>query len=309
MTARFILSLDCEGKWGVADVLTRDYHRQLSDERLREAYHALLALLRNYDVAATFAFVGLFGEDRANVRRLEPELRQLAEQVPHYLSPALEDMTAGSREGWHGDWAVADVLEQGPAHEVALHGVTHVPWGTVDRSFIDAERRLHAQLGPELRAAKTFVYPRNDIAHQAQLRDFGIGGYRLARLRSRAASLATEFSVFTPPDTDPQPLGDPVGIPAGHFVNWRHGPRRLVPRWLSILRGRRMLDRASATGGVVHYWLHPENIASAPDTLDVLRGILAHVARLREAGRCEVLTQLDYCRKLAGAAAGPRAAA
>ena len=45
MPARFIFSLDCEGKWGVADQLHRDAHRTLSTERLREAYAGLLALL------------------------------------------------------------------------------------------------------------------------------------------------------------------------------------------------------------------------------------------------------------------------
>jgi hypothetical protein len=47
--------------------------------------------------------------------------------------------------------------------------------------------------------------------------------------------------------------------------------------------------------GVVHYWLHPENIASAPATLGLLRMLLREVADAREAGRCEVMTQLDYC--------------
>jgi peptidoglycan/xylan/chitin deacetylase (PgdA/CDA1 family) len=197
---------------------------------------------------------------------------------------------------------------QPTGHELALHGVTHVPWGTVDAAFIEGEARIHEQLCPELRGAQTFVYPRNDIAHVTRLPKFGIDAYRLARSRSRVASLASEFAILTAPDRDPPSSSGPVGIPAGHFVNWRHGARRAVPAWLSVLRARQMLERASAEGGVVHYWLHPENVATAPATLDVLRGILHHVARLREAGRCRVMTQLDYFRDVT-AAKGAREAA
>ena len=51
-------------------------------------------------------------------------------------------------------------------------------------------------------------------------------------------------------------------------------------------------------GGIVHYWLHPENVATAPSTLGVLRSIVGIAARSRDAGYCEVLTQADYCRRL-----------
>lgn len=75
------------------------------------------------------------------------------------------------------------------------------------------------------------------------------------------------------------PAAKPLSIPAGgFFVNWMSGGRRLVPPALSRLRARRLLERAARTGEVVHYWTHPENIASAPATLGVLRGILAEVA-------------------------------
>jgi plasmid stabilization system protein ParE len=57
-----------------------------------------------------------------------------------------------------------------------------------------------------------------------------------------------------------------------------------------------MLNRAEKTGRIVHYWLHPENVASAPATLSSLRDIVETAARMRDAGRCEILTQRSYCR-------------
>lgn len=302
MTARFILSLDCEGKWGVADVLTPFEHATLSTARLTEAYGKILGLLDEYDVAATFAFVGLFGESQRSLAGLAPELDRLAERSPDYLGAALRDIRDGSRDGWHGDWAVDAVQCARPSHELALHGVTHVPWGSIDRQFAKDELALLPRLQPALRQAETFIFPRNDIAHVDLLAEAGIKGYRLARTyRSRAASLANEYNLFAAPEDDVPPNHALCPIPAGYFVNWRHGARRLVPQGLSRLRARQMLRRAETSNRVVHYWLHPENVASAPATLDNLRDVVELAARMRDAGRCEILTQKSYCQSLAGA--------
>ncbi|OLT14206.1 hypothetical protein BJF78_19580 [Pseudonocardia sp. CNS-139] len=119
---------------------------------------------------------------------------------------------------------------------------------------------------------------------------------RGARLRSsRLANLAAELDLWARPDTDPL-LRAPLEVPAGYFLNWLSGARRVVPPALTRLRVRRLLERAERTGGVVHLWTHPENLATAPATLGLLRGVLADVAAQRDAGRCEVLTQEDYCR-------------
>jgi peptidoglycan/xylan/chitin deacetylase (PgdA/CDA1 family) len=297
MTARFILSLDCEGKWGVADSLTPFEHGALSTARLTEAYGKILALLDEFDVAATFAFVGLFGEGRESLAALIPELDRLAERSPGYLGAALSDIQEGSRDGWHGDWAVEVVQGARTKHEIALHGVTHVPWGSIARDFARDELALLSLLQPALRQAETFVFPRNEVAHVDLLAGVGIKGYRLARtFPSRAASLASEFNLLSEPDESVATKGDLCPIPAGYFINWRHGARWLVPRGLSRLRAQRMLRRAGKTGRIVHYWLHPENIASAPATLDNLRDVIAAAARMRDAGRCEILTQKSYCR-------------
>lgn len=301
MTARFILSLDCEGKWGVADHLTPGDHAALSDARLREAYAGILAVLAEFDIAATFAFVGAFSLSADRLSALRPALADLARELPGYLEPALEDMAGGTREGWTGDWAVDAVAEARQPHELGLHGATHIPW-TWPGMTPDLARRelglLFAERAPILQRTTTYIFPRNAGDHPGVLNEFGIAGLRATRtFPNRIASLASEFNLFERPEGAPPPAL-PLSIPAGYFVNWRSGGRKLVPPALSRLRARNLLERAARTGEVVHYWTHPENIASAPATLDVLRGVLAEVARLRDAGRCEVLTQDAWCRRI-----------
>jgi peptidoglycan/xylan/chitin deacetylase (PgdA/CDA1 family) len=308
MNTRFILSLDCEGKWGVADHLSRQEHEWLTDARLREAYGGLLSLLDEFAMPATFAFVGLFGESAETFKRLRPEVEQLAARSPEYLGRALHDIHSGSRQGWHGAWAVDATGAARTTHEIALHGVTHVPWNGMGRQAAVEELSLYRALSGAVGKSRTFIYPRNQVAYVDLLPSIDIEGYRLAPTRrSRAASLASEFNLFSSPEADPALVqGSPVPIPAGYFVNWQRGVRQLVPRPVSIARLKRMLARARPSGGVIHFWLHPENLASAPRTLILLRAMMAAVARERDAGRCEVMTQLDYVRHLrAKQALGP----
>ena len=295
MTApTFILSLDCEGRWGIADRPAAATAQFLDDEPLKRAYQGTLALLDELRISATFAFVGLFAESKAGFDRIRPGLDALAAAGSDYLAAALKRTDEG-REGWHGAWAVDAVGSAKTSHEIALHGITHQPWGEIDRELAEAELALHSELSSPARKARTFIAPRNQVGHVDLLKSIGIEGYREAPpRRPRAVSLLSEFNLLQRAQRYPRRRDDGlVAIPSGFFVNTAGGPRRLVPPALTKLRARRMLDSA-ADGEVVHFWLHPENIAAAPGTLDTLRAILTLVADRRERGRCEVLTQLDY---------------
>lgn len=291
-----MLTLDCEGRWGVADCIAARQRYDLTDERLHDAYTAIVRLLKEFDVPATFAFVGTFTQSSQDFARIRPEIERLRDLAPDYLNLALNDIDESHGSGWHGGHLVELVGGSSTGHEIALHGVTHVPWTWVDRSFAEAELELLDSLGGQVRDSRTFVYPRNLVAHVDVLRRRGFAGFRMARpKRSRAISLLSEFNPFEDPDC-PISSDGIVPIPAGFFLNWRSGPRRLVPPTFTRLRAARLLDAARESGAIVHYWLHPENIASAPSTLALLASLVREVALRRDAGTCDVLRQIDYCR-------------
>jgi hypothetical protein len=58
--AIFIISLDCDGKWGLADRISDHHIRYFTNENIRQAYGDLVALFEKWDVSATFAFVMAF---------------------------------------------------------------------------------------------------------------------------------------------------------------------------------------------------------------------------------------------------------
>lgn len=300
MAGRFILTFDCEGKWGCADALAPRDRRCLTNEKLRAAYASILHLLDHHRVEATFAFSGAFSQSPLAFERIRPHLQELSRRAPDYLGPALRDIAVTQGDGWHGDQLVRATAVSRTPHEIALHGVTHVPWTTVDRSFAQKEMELFEMLEGPVRVSRTFVYPRNLIAHEDVLAKHGFAGFRAAPPpRSRLASLLSEINLSEKPER-PLRSDGMVRIPAGFFLNWRSGPRRLVPAAVTCARVRGLLRRAASTGAVVHYWLHPENIATAPATFESLQRLVHDVAAARDAGDCLVLTQLDYCRWIDG---------
>ena len=298
MPARFILSFDCEGKWGSADCLSERHRRDLTDEKLRDAYAAIIQLLDQYEVEASFAFAGAFSQSPKGFERIRPKIAALVNEAPDYLGPALDDIDETNGSGWHGAHLVDAILQARAKHEIALHGVTHVPWTRMTAAFVDAEMRLFENLEGPVRDSQTFVYPRNLVAHSEILAEHGFRGFRAAGFeRTRLSSLMSEFDVFERPDRQ-MPGNGIIAIPPGFFLNWRSGARRFVPPAITKLRARRLLERATADDGVVHYWLHPENIATAPSTLELLEALVREVAARRDAGSCAVLTQLGYCRSI-----------
>lgn len=296
MPARFVLSFDCEGKWGSADGLTAGHRHHLTDHKLRDAYSAILGVLDEYQVEATFAFAGAFSQSATGFARIRPEIVAMAKKAPDYLRPALRDIDETGGDGWHGAVLVQTVGAARMPHEIALHGVTHVPWTQMDPAFVNAELGLFERLEGPVRNSRTFVYPRNRVAHVDALEARGFVGFRAAGAdRSRLRSLLSELNLFEQPEHGQMREGI-LAIPAGYFLNWRSGARRLVPPAITKLRAKRLLDGAAATNAVVHYWLHPENIATAPSTLQLLDTLVREVAARRDAGHCVVLTQLGYCR-------------
>lgn len=289
MAGHFILSLDCEGKWGIADQLDESQHDLLKDDRLHDVYSSIAELLDRLGIAATFAFTECFLLSRDELLSLPIE--ELTERLPYARIP-FADLREGSRQGWSAPWARELI---GDRHEIGSHGVTHTPWGQMDGEQARYEMSLLNR-----RTGQTFVYPRNQLAHVELLRELGFKGYRLPPPpRARFFSLLSEFNLLLPAEADPPP--EPLQpIPGGYFVNWLSGARRIVPPAWTRARARHALEQAARHGGVAHFWMHPENVATAPATMANLSAILEEVSDFRRAGRIEVLTQADYCDLLSG---------
>ena len=301
-----IISLDCEGKWGMAD-LDPPYFRDLTSASLSVAYRQLLAMFARYEVAATFAFVMAFTLSAAE-REQFPVLDRWGDPDDAWLAHYWRSLDEGQAEGWHEPEPFALVRDSG-RHEIAAHGFCHRSLGeaAIDqagatRELADAARAAQLK-GVEL---KTLVFPRNEVGHLPAVAAAGYLGYR-ARLDrpsgifGRGVALLDELAVNAAPQQPLQSTAGLVAIPAGHFFNWRFGMRRLVPPAVTKARWRNQLRKCVRDGGVVHLWLHPHNLITGPSTAPVLESVLAEIARLRDRGQVAVMTQQRYCEHMLAA--------
>lgn len=212
---------------------------------------------------------------------------------------------AWSLDGWtHPE--LLDRVRNKERHEIACHTCSHLP---LDQSITSAAAEAEFAACEQVAAMRgialeTFVYPRNQVGHIDLLKPNGFAGFRdrLTRPEGNAGmlmALASELNIYerTQPARAPAP-GEPVRIPAGYFFNWRVGVRKRVPRAVTRLRWKNLLER-SGDGDVIHLWLHPHNVITGPETLASLEQVLREVADRRHRGKVETLTQADYCRRIA----------
>jgi hypothetical protein len=190
---------------------------------------AMSFVIGEHGLRATFAFVGAYtlSAEAFLDRRVEYE-PLLSSSWCRVFAAALQ---RGQLEGWFNAEAARLVARAG-GHEIAGHGFSHRPLTPADatrdevRWELDALRRLdlfHDQ-------SWTLVYPRNQIGYVDELGGHGIVGYRERRQHAfgRAGALLSELNVVAA--AEPHASDEAaIRIPAGFFLNWRSGGRRMVP--------------------------------------------------------------------------------
>ncbi|MES2999252.1 MAG: glycosyltransferase [Pseudomonadota bacterium] len=294
----FMLSFDCEGKWGLVDCLTPRHAQLFTTQNLEDAYRRITSLLHEYGIEATFAFTAAFTLTKDRFDRLRPALRHPDRRATPWIERAVAAIDEDDGRGWFAP-ACFDMVREPGVHEIASHGFSHLPWRApyATRADLDTElamcRGVPAFSDPSVR---TFVFPRNQVAHQELLPARGFLAYREAPpARSRAANFAGEFNLLSASERFNVRGGANVtALPAGHFLNWRHGLRRCVPVPVTVHRWKNMLRDAAAGGGLVHAWTHPENFVDGHDMFRMLEEILRFVADEREAGRLRILTNTQF---------------
>ncbi len=290
----------------MADRIGPHHDRYFTQSALADAYRRITGLFARYEVPATFAFVLAFTLTEAERVTLAERLVDVTIDGRNWLRHFRTAEAAGRTDGWFCPDAL-EMVRDDPHHEIACHGFCHAPLAEGSIAREDAVREIEScRIAAAIKRIdpQTFIYPRNQIGHLAELASAGFAGYRTrppehgSGLTGRARSLIAEFDLSTrsqPPEPRREGM---VAIPSGYFLNWQRGLRRAVPRAISRLRWKAILADAARTGNVAHIWLHPHNIIDGPGTLERLEDVVAEAARLRDAGRLQIVTQDQYCRAI-----------
>ena len=301
--SRFILSFDCEGKWGMADDPAMATNNPIGYNSLVKAYARIFEILERHEVPATFALVGLFA---GGYEEYVESRNQLFESKPHenWLQIPERSFSGGITDGWFYPELVERIRSTG-MHEIASHSYSHLPMHNIDvtKNALSTELNLVQQWSVKNSLKlDTFIFPRNQIQYQDALNDFGYLGYRQCDLQNAAYAnrmriLQDECNIRKKSDVH-STLTKPIAIPPGTFLNWRHGPRRVIPKQLTLKRWSNVLRHAVNTGGVAHLWLHPHNLITAKGQDQLLESAVSMVAKMHKNEQIVPVTQKQYCEQL-----------
>lgn len=310
-----VLSLDFELHWGIRDhtPLARSAARMA---RTREVIPRLLDLFREYEVACTWATVGLLFAERADeVHASLPTVR------PGYAEPELDPypelatLADESSDPHRLAGSLVEAIRATPRQELGTHTFSHyyaLAAGQDADAFsadMRAARDIAARRGIQV---ESLVMPRNQVnpRYDDVLREVGILAIRTnpehwatrarekENLPQRAVRYLDSLLPVSGDLTQPWPrLGSdaPIEVPASAFF------RPFGPGLRKDLHERRVfeiMNTAAERGRIAHLWWHPHNLG-AEDTdaeLARVRRMLAHYAALRSRHGMQSLTMGEVAR-------------
>jgi peptidoglycan/xylan/chitin deacetylase (PgdA/CDA1 family) len=301
-----VISLDFELLWGVRDLYPPDggaYRANLLGSR--QVIPQLLDLFEQYDVAATWAAVGmLFATSRDELQRFQPAIQ------PDYddarLFPYNQPLGVNeAADPLHFARTLIDAIRARPKQEIATHTFSHLYClepGCSRAAFaadLASASAIAAHCGVRLRS---IVFPRNQYnpAFDDLLIRAGISTYRGTERHPihRATRTAEYNRVYR---RGGRMLDTYVGLSGSNLTSWTDVPqanglcnvpascflRPVIPRLrrLERLRLRRIgraIEQAAISGGIFHLWWHPHNFGvQQNDNLTFLRHVLDIYVRCR----------------------------
>jgi len=288
----------------MADDAAMASNNPINGDSLTKAYTQIFEILERHKIAATFALVGLFA---GGYEQYVDSRGELLDSKPHrdWLKVPERSFAAGFQDGWFYPELVNQIKARGN-HEIASHSFTHLPLhngGVAEKSFLTELKFVNQWKAQNSVELSTFIYPRNQIKFEEQLSNFDFLGYRQCDIQNSA--YANRFQILQDEcnigrKSDKHSVSTrPIAIPPGTFLNWRHGPRRIIPKWVTLKRWSNVLDHAVFSGGVAHLWLHPHNLITARGQVELFEDAISRVAKAQNSGLINSVTQAEYCKEIA----------
>jgi len=311
MAGQFIISLDCEGKWSMADVLQPHHNELITHANLVQVYRFLAKALDDTEIPATFAFVLAFILEKSEIQTAKDLFHPAETEAQTWLANYHRAISEGASDGWHCPEAL-ELAQRNSRNEIGCHGFSHLPLSDslATKAAVRAEL-TSANIVAQWKnlALKTLVFPRNLVGHIDVLEEHQYIGYRtdLAQTMganpTRMRALLNEFNVFTKAQAPLAKMNNSAGtsphqieaIPAGYILNFAAGGRKIVPPSVTLQRWKSILNSAVENDQVALIWFHPHNLINSPHTQTLLTKILQYAAHLRDTRNLQCVTQAEYC--------------
>ncbi len=318
MSGKFVLSLDTELAWGTRHRRGVEVYKRHFDN-YRNLVARLVGLLEEYQIKATWAFVGHLFLDSCDGKHAD--LVDSAHGGADYDDWRRHDPGTDIHRDpyWYGRDILDKVLTMKPSQEIAAHTFSHVvlderrcPAGMA-RCQVQACVDLGRQHGL---AIESFVFPRGNVAHLQEVSGAGIRAFRgIDASWHRKAPRSVAFILrgldyllaLPPPVYELSRLDcrhNMLNIPASQFLLPYDGLGSYVPTVSRIAKAKRGIKAAIARNAIYHLWFHPFNLGSSDRMFYVLKEILEAVRSERDKGNIEDCTMKEIRQMFVGAAGG-----
>ena len=270
-----VVSLDAELCWGFHDQVTMPADRTAAP---RASWRYLIALFEKHDIPATWAVVGHLCLDGCD----GTHANHPCEEAWFSRDPG-GVVTGASR--WFAPRLITSIRDSAVDHEIGLHAFSHVEFGaeTTTQAIADAELQQGVKAAGRLDITpSSFVFPRNNVGHRDLLSAHGFTCYRGPRPdrwydTTAVPAVQTLGKGLTYAIGSSPPIAFPtvndaglVNVPASLFLFSFGGiPQRVAehigrdPIVRQVEAG--LNDLRSQPDGILHLWLHPNNITTRRD--------------------------------------------
>lgn len=320
-SAKFVISLDFELFWGVADTQTiAGYGPNVLGEW--QAVPRMLALFARYGVRVTWATVGMimcrnYDDWRATRPSLLPDyarralspygMDQFVRSYPRlfFARPLVEQILAaqgqelGTHTYGHFYCNEAGASPAQFAADLACAQSVAASMGVSLRSAVLPRNQIVAAFLPILSQAAIQVYRGNAPHPLYRHGDAVVGGIagRAARFADACLPLSGKRTVR------PQSHGALVNVPGSQFLYpWSRRHRALLP--LRLRRLKQGMAQAAREGSTFHLWWHPHNFGvNLDENLAQLEVLLRHYRRLADSHGMQSHCMADFASVSATATA------
>jgi peptidoglycan/xylan/chitin deacetylase (PgdA/CDA1 family) len=318
MSGKFVLSLDTELAWGTRHRRGVEIYKS-HFENYRPLVARLVGLLEEYQIKATWAFVGHLFLDSCDGKHAE--LLDSSDDGSNRDDWRWHDPGTDMQRDpyWYGKDILDKVLTMKPGQEIAAHTFSHV---VLDNGRCSAETaRSQVQACVELGrqnglAIESFVFPRGKVAHLQEVSETGIRAFRgIDASWHRKAPRRVAFMLrgldhllaVTPPVYELSRLDcrhNMVDIPASQFLLPYDGFGRYVPTVSRIAKAKKGIKAAIDRNAIYHLWFHPFNLGGSDRMFYVLKEIFEAVSSERDKGNIEDCTMKEIRQIFVGATCG-----
>lgn len=290
----FIMSLDTELIWGPTKREYRELLRKNKD-KLRGSIDFLIRILEKRQIPVTWAVVGhLFLDSCEKGSCLtHKNMVEFGYEKEWYKDP-YSDINHDPL--FYGKDIIEKILSSSVEHEIGYHSFSHVIFPEIPVELAEREireaKKIEKEWGIEF---KSFVFPRNEIAHVDTLKEYGFKIYR-GENDSRYDPMRSVFIHKF------QGAIDKVIAPSVE-PEWEDGIWKIKSsmffcdpqiKFSVLTKAKIGLYRAIRSKKVFHIFLHPHNLILYPTLKDDLDKFLGIVAKKRDEGKIEVMTMGEF---------------